>query len=301
MNPAELLQGLAAYGYQARLVKIERVAGLAAAIAGLNQQGCFSPEFYEKELAKYLNFDYASILPGAKSIVILGAFQPPTRVRFGALALTIPPTYIYRDIWEGSLKAVTGLLAPYGYQAARARLPLKTLAVRSGLGRYGRNNICYLPDFGSFHRLGAFYTDLPCEADEWAEPRALALCEKCRLCREACPTGAILPDRFLVQADRCLTYFNEHEEDFPDWVKHGWHNAVFGCMICQRVCPQDIEVLPRTQDSPLAFDDSEVALILKKTPLMELPAETQRKLHELCLDDDYNLLPRNLGCLLPQR
>jgi epoxyqueuosine reductase len=298
MDSTELIKNLASCGYQARAVNIGRAKELASGIEELNRQGLFDPEFYDRYIAKYLNFDFASVLPGAKSIVVTAAFQPPARVRFGTRSLTIPPTYIYRDIWEGSLKTMTELLTPHGYKVARARLPLKTLAVKSGLGRYGRNNICYIPGMGSFHRLGAFYTDMPCPTDEWQEPLAMESCQKCSLCQRICPTGAILPDRFLINANRCLTYVNENEEDFPAWVKTEWHNAVLGCMECQQVCPVDKNLLSQTVESPVSFEDNEVGLLLRKTPLTELPEETRRKLHELCLDDDYALLARNIGCLI---
>jgi epoxyqueuosine reductase len=293
-----VVKNLSAQGYQARVVKVSRALELEASIETLRGQGCFSPDFYDKELAKFLDFNYAAKLPQAKSIVIMAAFQPPTRVRFGDSSLVIPPTYIYRDIWEGSLNTITELLIPEGYHVARARLPLKTLAVRSGLGSYGRNNICYVPGMGSFHRLGAFYADMPCVEDNWQEPAMMEMCEKCRLCQTNCPTGAILPDRFLVDAGRCLTFFNEHEEDFPDWVKPEWHNAILGCMKCQEVCPADRKLISKTIESTISFTAEETGLIRRRTPLEKLPAKTQEKLHALCLDDDYLMVARNIDCLL---
>jgi epoxyqueuosine reductase len=299
MKPKDVIRGLVAAGYQAQVVKLERLDEMAAAIAGLKNQGCFEEEFYHRELQNNLNFDYTGALPGARSIVVVAAFQPPTRVRFGGHALVIPPTYLYRDIWENSLQTLAGLLEPAGYGVARARIPLKTLAVRSGLGKYGRNNICYIPGMGSFHRLGAFYTEMPCEADEWRAPEMMDECRRCHICRKSCPTGAIGDERFVIDAGRCLTYFNENPPDFPSWVKPSWHNAVFGCMLCQKNCPLDRVLVQETKESPLSFDEHELRLILEQTPLENLPWPTQEKLHALCLDDDYALLARNIGCLLP--
>ncbi len=301
MDAAELIKSLADKGYRARVVRLERREELARAISELKDRGCFGEEFYRRELEANLNFDYASVLPGARSIVVMAAFQPPSRVRFVDKFLTIPPTYIYRDIWENSLQTLTALLEPAGYGAARARLPLKTLAVRSGLGKYGRNNICYISGLGSFHRLGAFYTEMPCETDEWRPPEMAEACRACRICRQSCPTGAISDERFLIDAGRCLTYFNENRPAFPAWVQASWHNAILGCMLCQQNCPLDRPFMPRTEEAAVAFDERELALILNQTPLEALPQETRDKLHALCLDDDYELLARNIGCLVSRQ
>jgi epoxyqueuosine reductase len=123
-------------------------------------------------------------------------------------------------------------------------------------------------------------------------------CRNCHRCVEACPTGSLRSDRFLVEASRCLTYFNEREGAFPGWVETDWHNAVFGCMRCQEVCPANRNLIERSGLSPLAFNESEAAAILQKTPLTELGPATRTKLHELCMDDDYQLLARNLGALV---
>ena len=91
MDSSELIRELARRGYKARLAGIERVAELSESIQGLNRQGCFGPEFYQKELAANLKFDYAAIMPDARSVIILAASQPPTRVRFGTQCPDYPP------------------------------------------------------------------------------------------------------------------------------------------------------------------------------------------------------------------
>jgi epoxyqueuosine reductase len=267
-------------------------------IRRLHAEGCFDNDFYDRYLAKYLDFNPPATLPEAKSMVILSSFSPTTVVRFGQKEVVIPPTYVYREFWEGSLKLLTELLSPAGYHIARARLPLKTLAVRSGLGWFGRNNICYVPGLGSYHRLGAFFTDIQPEDDTWQAPRLMPACRCCQKCLEACPTGSLSPGRFLVEAGRCLTYRNEIEPAFPDWIIPEWHNAVFGCLRCQQTCPVNIKMIKLSKLSSLAFTEAEANSILHNTPLAELGPETRVKLHELCLDDDYNLLARNLAVLV---
>ena len=79
-------------------------------------------------------------------------------------------------------------------------MPWKLLAVRSGLAQYGKNNITFIQGLGSFYRLVAFISDLPCAEDNWGEFKSLDDCRNCDACTKACPSGAIGPDA-LTMAD----------------------------------------------------------------------------------------------------
>jgi epoxyqueuosine reductase len=109
--------------------------------------------------------------------------------------------------------------------------------VKSGLGRYGRNNICYVGDMGTCITLLAYFTDYEFPEDHWGEMKMLDQCEKCRVCIEHCPTKAIREDDFVIDVARCVTLYNEIEGDFPDWIEPSAHNALVGCMHCQFKCP----------------------------------------------------------------
>ena len=298
-HTSELIEYLAKGGCKARVVSVSRLVEIESALIGLKRSGAVRADFYP-ELTKYLNFDYISALPEARSIIVVASPQSPTRVFFGDYAVIIPPTYIYSDIRKKQLKLVTDYLQPRGYHVATARLPFKTLAVRSGIGKYGRNNICYIPGMGSFFRLGAFYSDMPCEQDEWHKPEVMKLCESCFKCAEKCPTGCISTDRFLIQADRCLSYFNESENPLPGWIKPEWHNALLGCMICQNVCPLNKDLSEKPLDASETFDRTETDKILAGIPPENLSPGTLSKLASLCLADSdaYPLLKRNLSLLL---
>jgi ferredoxin len=82
-------------------------------------------------------------------------------------------------------------------------LPLKRIAVQSGLAEYGRNNITYVSGMGSRLQLESFLTDMPCEATDWREPVTASMCENCTLCLDNCPTGAQRKDRFLLDSLKC--------------------------------------------------------------------------------------------------
>jgi epoxyqueuosine reductase len=164
----------------------------------------------------------------------------------------------------------------------------------------GKNNITYVKRSGSFYRPVVFISDVPCEADSWGEPAVLGHCENCSACMKACPTDAIGSDRFLLHAERCLTYLNERPKDFPEWLSPSWHNSLVGCMICQKVCPANKAIVKWIEDSA-TFDREETALILDGVPDDRLPRETLDKLKNLEMMEYYDVLGRNLRILMEQK
>ena len=145
--------------------------------------------------------------------------------------------------------------------------------------------------------MKAFYSDIPSIEDNWQEVRMMECCNKCVACINKCPTGTIRQDRFLVSAEKCLTFFNEKSDNFPGWVNPAWHNCLIGCMRCQDVCPAnkdyDKYIVPGGE-----FSEEETLMILKGVSKDKLPLETIEKLKKLCLLDEYNLLQRNLEVLI---
>jgi epoxyqueuosine reductase len=185
-----------------------------------------------------------------------------------------------------------------GHRLAGAFLPLKTLAVRSGLAEYGRNNICYVDGWGSHLQLVGAFTDLPCGDDAWRRSKAMDLCDSCEECLHNCPTGAITGSRFLLRAEICLTFHNESTDDFPDWIEPDWHHCLIGCMRCQSVCPMNSDVEARYEDR-LSFTEAETEQLIGQEPFELLPPETSAKLRSLELTEDHRILRRNLRMLIP--
>jgi epoxyqueuosine reductase len=176
-------------------------------------------------------------------------------------------------------------------------LPLKTLAVRSGLGEYGRNNICYVNGLGSYAQLVGLFSDMPCADDDWREARMLVRCESCAACRKACRGGAIPDDRFLLRAERCLTYHSERAGRLPSCFETARHDALMGCMECQRVCPEDRPFhgwVVQGED----FTEQETELLLAGVARPDIPEGLAEKLAGLDLLDGLEILPRNLGAVL---
>jgi len=241
-----LLSELRAHSYVARVVSIRRSRDLEMGIQICRENGLFDSEFYKERLTHF-DFNPPVEMLGAQSIIVLAIPSPQTGVVFhwngGSRTLILPPTYVGNEALPPKMEAVVNeILNPLGYHAIKTfNLPIKPLAVRSGLAEYGKNNITYVEGMGSFHLLFAFYSDLPCEQDDWRKMKVLERCSNCRACVIKCPTGAIGEDRFLLHAERCLSFFNEKPADvpFPAWIDPSWHNSIYGCMTCQRYCPED--------------------------------------------------------------
>ncbi|HEX9261839.1 MAG TPA: 4Fe-4S double cluster binding domain-containing protein, partial [Candidatus Bathyarchaeia archaeon] len=133
----------------------------------------------------------------------------------------------------------------------------------------------------------------------WQKAKMMSRCHECNLCQKTCPTGAISADRFLLHAEKCLTYHNEKEAKipFPKWIKPEWHNCIIGCMRCQAVCPENKQFLSLVGEIA-EFTEKETKQLLEGVPSEMLPSETLLKMKLLSLTDYYKELPRNLGVLL---
>ncbi len=281
------------------IVSTAHLGELRDEINGWKRERKINEQLYEAYLSGFL-FEPPEKVSDAKSIIVAAIPQGMACVEFSlrgeSRRAVIPPTYVYSGIRGACAAALSRVFDGAGNKVARAKLPLKLLAVRSGLARYGRNNISYVEGMGSFHRLEAFYTDHDFWRDDWQEKASMDRCGSCSLCLEACPTGAISANSFLVDAGRCLTYFNENEGAIPNWVDPKSHNALVGCMKCQLACPENRELLSKTETVE-SFSEPETELIMSGAPKESLPEALLTKLKRLDMDGYYELLPRNLSVL----
>ncbi len=227
----------------------------------------FADEFYE--------FDFTALasLPEPTVLVVVVP-RPAHRVAFRVngrrVEALLPPTYQrYRPVFrEVRAELLAGPLAGERVEAIdedgnRVCVPLKALAVRLGLVRYGRNNLTFAEGIGSYLQLCGFLTsaalDLPID---WrpAQPRLLDRCLSCRACGKLCPTGAIGKDRTLLHVERCLTGATEVPGPWPSWVPSSSHHCLIGCLRCQQSCPAN----PRLAvvDSGVEFGEDETATLM---------------------------------------
>lgn len=286
-------------GYHSRVVPARCVRDLREEIEANHARGLLDESFYQERLTNF-SFQPPDNLPDAESLIVVAAPQPQVKVVFTwqgkSRPVTIPPTYA--EMTDGIVESIlSSVLNRGGYHAARASLPKKLLAVRSGLGEYGRNNICYVRGMGSFNRLVAFYTDLPCLEPDWRKPQMMERCRECRACIHSCPTETIMADRFLVRAERCITFHNERANEFPAWMEPSWHNCLVGCLRCQLVCPENAAFVDWVEGDTV-FSEKETDLILNSTSPDRFSSETAKKLDQLGMLEYSEILGRNLAVLL---
>jgi epoxyqueuosine reductase len=299
----KIFQKIKENGFQYALVSVEHLKDIQLELDILYEQGLFDEEFYHERLPHY-NFNYEEIFPEAKSVIIVAIPDPQYNVIFDfkgeKISLRVPPTYMYYDIVKKQMQELlNSVLNQEGFRVVKAHLPCKSLSAHSGLSKYGKNNITYIPSMGSFHILAAFYTDLPCEEENWREHELVETCERCSACVKKCPTGAISSKRFLLFAEKCLSYLNEKPgtEPFPDWIDPSWHNCLVGCVVCQIVCPLNKEYRDWIQRGP-EFDEEETKQFLQGVTFEELSSSTKEKLIESELIDYLDAFPRNLSVLI---
>jgi epoxyqueuosine reductase len=122
-------------------------------------------------------------------------------------------------------------------------------AARSGVGFYGKNTLLITRRHGSWVVLGTLVTTAELEPT----PALDLNCGSCRLCIDACPTGA-LDDPGTVDANRCLSYWTQSKHPIPEPYRRELGDRVYGCDICQDVCPWNRGIEKRRADQPLSPD-----------------------------------------------
>lgn len=200
-------------------------------------------DYLERDGAKRAHPE--SSLPEALSVISLAInyHHPddpkPEGIRVGKVA-----KYAYgRDyhkVISKKLKTLAAYIEEIGGETAKTRVyvdtgPIleKAFAKESGIGFFGKNTNIITRGFGSWVFLASVITNLELRADE---PH-LGSCGSCRLCIDACPTGALLGD-YQMDARKCISYLTiESKESIPEILKPKLSGWAFGCDICQDVCP----------------------------------------------------------------
>jgi epoxyqueuosine reductase len=190
-----------------------------------------------------LRIDPTKLVPGAKSVICLSYnyFTPELQSDPEAPKLS---KYAYGEDYHHVLKAkLKELLAFIDEQIGEvngrcfvdsAPVMEREWAQRAGLGWNGRNTLTIHPKRGSFFFLSEIICDLPLLYDNPIRD----FCGTCRRCIDACPTQAIAPEGYFLDASKCISYLTiELKEEIPANLANHLDNWMFGCDVCQEVCP----------------------------------------------------------------
>lgn len=193
--------------------------------------------------------DLNVILPGVKSIIMVGldyaAFNIPDRILNDPLRGRIS-NYAwgmdYHDLMIPRLEALAEWLKEETQEANRHRVYVDTGAIlershaqQAGVGFIGKNTMLIHPRRGSYFFLGEILTTYA--FPDYDEPHRATMCGTCTRCMTACPTDAF-PQPYVLDARRCISYLTiELKTDIPYDLRPMMGNWVYGCDVCQEVCP----------------------------------------------------------------
>jgi epoxyqueuosine reductase len=262
-------EGIHPNQYLADLIK-SRAAELgfeACGIAPAGEINQFHKEKYDLWLANGYNgkmqymennidkrLDPSVLVPGAKSVICL-AFnyhqenhQPEnTRYKISRYAAGKDYHYVLKEKQYQLLALIQEHTSVESARVFTDSAPVleRYWAQQAGLGAPGKNSNIILPRKGSFFFLSEIIVDVELPYDQ---PFLKDMCGKCTKCMDACPTGAIVAPR-TINANRCTSYLTiELKDDMPPEMADKRKNYIFGCDICQKVCPHNIKFAKPTQE-----------------------------------------------------
>lgn len=300
----KLFANLNEAGCEAKAVPVGMLPYLKEEIDGLRGEGNVDDAVVKKWFHEYV-FDAEEMMKGASSVVVIAMPVKAVKLVFSYRGkkreAVIPPGYTVTEADRSLDRLLERTLLPEGVRYRRLThrmMPLKLLAVKSGLCEYGRNNIAYSRCLGSYLRLAAVLTDRAAGDFEWRKARRMAGCATCGACRRACPTGAIA-ERDVIHAEKCLTFYNEDGGDFPEWIPPKAHNALIGCLRCQQVCPVNRGKLEAdVRCDP--FPPEDIDRLLAGAPYEALTDQTRKTLEALDMAECFDAFSRNFALLLRQ-
>lgn len=182
------------------------------------------------------------LVDGAKSVISVGYNYFPQQdlaqdesFKIAKYAYGEDYHYVVKDKLKELLQAIQSEVGEVGGRAFVDSAPVleRPWAQRAGNGWIGKNSLLLNKQMGSFFFLAELIIDLELEYDSPVKD----YCGTCTACMDACPTEAI-PEPYVVDGSKCISYFTiELKEAIPEEVKGKFENWIFGCDICQDVCP----------------------------------------------------------------
>lgn len=216
---------------------------------GRHGEMAYMANHFEKRL------DPSKLHEGARSaIVVLYNYFPANPMPPGSGYLISRYAYgtDYHFVIKAKLKKLAAFIqqeiAPCNYRVFTDSAPVleRALAVKAGLGWIGKNSMLITPRNGSYFFIGEILTSLELAYDK---PYGGDYCGDCRRCMDACPTQAIGHNR-AIDSRRCISYLTiEKKGKLPEEFREKYRQWIFGCDICQEVCPWNRFSVPHSEAS----------------------------------------------------
>lgn len=210
--------------------------------------------------------DIRTWLPWARSIVVVAqSYHQPTPLVSDHAARGRVAMYAwgadYHAVLKEKLAALAGRIRAETGEPFESKVCVDTsaitereIAAMAGIGWIGKNTLVLNQRLGSYFVVGELVTSLSLVADEEATDH----CGNCTRCLDACPTDAF-PRAYEMDARRCISYLTiEHRVEIDPELSEKMGDWVFGCDICQQVCPYNREA-PVTRESQLLAENPETA------------------------------------------
>ena len=226
-----------------------------------------------------MRLDPAKIEEGAKSVISVLINYFPSKKQIDLTAPVISKYaygrdyhFIVKEKLTDLLKYIQSEISPCQGRAFVDSAPVmeRALAKAAGLGWIGKHSLLINKYLGSYVFIGELILDLDLAYDI---PFTSDHCGTCTRCIDACPTRAIVADR-VVDARKCISYHTiENKEEIPDSIRGKLENHIFGCDICQDVCPWNKVITPNQSED---FRPTEGLLEMQKNDWIELQPETYK-------------------------
>lgn len=217
-------------------------------------------QYLEKPYIQNARKNPQSLLPDGRSAILLGIHYEPEPGKENlseGLNGQIASYALYEDYHDilhpkikdliDWLKELTSPKAKFLVFVDSGPVMEKDFALQAGLGMIGKNSLLFHPNYGSYVFLGCVFTNITLQTDQ---PMQKDLCGSCVACIKACPTRCILNNRTL-DARRCIAYLTiEYKGIIPITLRSKIGNRIFGCDICQDVCPENQRILSQKGEAP---------------------------------------------------
>jgi len=226
----------------------------------MNGEMTYMENYFDKRL------DPTVLVPDSKSVIslLLNYFpletQPSDTYKISKYAYGTDYHFVIKDKLKQLMQFISEEIGEVHGRAFVDSAPVldKAWAAKSGLGWIGKHSNLLTKQLGSFYFIAELIVDLDLEYDTPVTDH----CGSCTACIDACPTNAIVADR-VVDGSKCISYFTiELKNEIPTSQKGNFEDWMFGCDICQDVCPWNRFSKPHSE--PLFNPHPELLSMTKK-------------------------------------